>query len=115
LILKSGTSDSRKDWFTVGNYKKLPNEVGGMDTALPEEVADKMKELLSEYNSKEEKSLEDIFLWFGTFVYSNYLIVCLYRDFIVFRDRLTWRLPRVQFGSMLIRFCCCLDIINTTY
>ena len=58
--LKSGTSDSRKDWFAVGNYKKMPNEVGGMTTALPEEVADKMKALLAEYNSKENKTLEDI-------------------------------------------------------
>lgn len=60
LILKTGTSDSRKDWFAVGAYKKLPNEVGGIDTALPEEVSDKMKALLVEYNSKEEKSFEDI-------------------------------------------------------
>ena len=60
LILKNGTSDSRKDWFAVGDYKKLPNEVGGMDTALPEEVADKMKALLTEYNAKEEKTFEDI-------------------------------------------------------
>ena len=60
LILKNGTSDSRKDWFVVGDYKKLPNEVGGMDTALPEEVADKMKALLTEYNRKEEKTFEDI-------------------------------------------------------
>jgi Fic family protein len=60
LILKNGTSDSRKDWFAVGDYKKLPNEVGGMDTALPEEVADQMKVLLSEYNVKEAKTLEDI-------------------------------------------------------
>jgi Fic family protein len=60
LILKNGTSDSRKDWFAVGDYKKFPNEVSGMDTALPEEVADKMKALLSEYNLKEEKTLEDI-------------------------------------------------------
>ena len=60
LILKNGTSDSRKDWFAAGDYKKLPNEVGGMDTALPEEVADKMKVLLIEYNSKEEKTFEDI-------------------------------------------------------
>ena len=54
LILKNGTSDSRKDWFVVGDYKKIPNEVGGRDTALPEEVADKMKNLLAEYNGKEE-------------------------------------------------------------
>ena len=60
LILKSGTSDSRKDWFAVGDYKKIPNEVGGMDTALPEEFAGKMKALLTEYNGKEEKTFEDI-------------------------------------------------------
>ena len=60
LILKSGTSDYRKDWFAVGDYKKIPNEVGGMDTALPEEVADKMKALLTEYNGKEAKTFEDI-------------------------------------------------------
>jgi Fic family protein len=60
LILKNGTSDSRKDWFAVGDYKKLPNEVGGMDTALPEEVSDKMKDLMTEYNRKEEKTFEDI-------------------------------------------------------
>lgn len=60
LILKNGTSDSRKDWFAVGDYKKMPNEVGGMETALPEEVADRMKKLLSEYNNKEEKTFDDI-------------------------------------------------------
>ena len=60
LILKNGTSDSRKDRFAVGDYKKLPNEVGGMNTALPEEVADKMKALLAEYNSRKEKTFEDI-------------------------------------------------------
>lgn len=60
LILKSGTSDSRKDWFAVGDYKKMPNEVGGMTTVFPENVADKMKVLLTEYNSIENKSFEDI-------------------------------------------------------
>ena len=60
LILKNGTSDSRKDWFAVGDYKRLPNEVGGMDTTLPEEVEEKMKALLTEYNAKEEKIFEDI-------------------------------------------------------
>ena len=60
LILKNGTSDSRKDWFAVGDYKKLPNEVGGMETAAPEDVSEKMKTLLSEYNQKEEKTFEDI-------------------------------------------------------
>lgn len=60
LTLKSGTSDSRKDWFVLGDYKKLPNEVGGMATVLPEEVAGKMKALLTAYNAKEEKTFEDI-------------------------------------------------------
>lgn len=59
-MLKNGTSDSRMEWFNVGEYKKVPNEVGGMDTALPEEVADRMKELISEYNGKTMKSLEEI-------------------------------------------------------
>ncbi len=60
LTLKNGTSASGKDWLAVGDYKKLPNEVGGMDTALPEEVADKMKALLVEYNAKETRTFEDI-------------------------------------------------------
>ena len=60
FILKNGTSDFRKDWFVVGDYKKLPNEVGGMDTTIPEEVADKMKTLLMEYNAKDAKTFEDI-------------------------------------------------------
>lgn len=58
--LKSGTSDSRKNWFAVGDYKKLPNEVGGHDTAAPEEVADKIKELLRSYNADKTKTLEEI-------------------------------------------------------
>ncbi len=60
FVLKNGTSDSRKEWFVVGDYKKIPNEVGGMNTTIPEEVAQRMKELLKEYNDKKEKSFEDI-------------------------------------------------------
>ena len=60
LILKNGISDARKDGFSVSDYKKLPNEVGDIDTALLEEIADKMKALLKEYNAKEEKTFEDI-------------------------------------------------------
>ena len=59
-ILKSGTSDSRKDWFTVGEYKLLPNEVGGHETCLPEDVSKEMKALLKEYNAKKQKSFDDI-------------------------------------------------------
>lgn len=59
-ILKSGTADSRKDWFAVGEYKKLPNEVGGMDTTLPENVQQEIHNLLDNYNSKKGKTLDDI-------------------------------------------------------
>ena len=59
-ILKSGTSDSRKDWFTVGDYKRLPNEVGGNETTAPEDVHREIKALLKEYNAKKRKSFEDI-------------------------------------------------------
>ena len=58
--LKSGTSDSRKDWFAVGEYKKIPNEVGGRDTTAPEEVPTEMKQLLASYNRKPDKTLEDL-------------------------------------------------------
>ena len=60
LTLKIGTSDSRKDWFAVGEYKKLPNEVGGRSTTAPELVTPQMKELLSAYNQNSAKSLEDL-------------------------------------------------------
>ena len=60
FLLKTGTSDSRRDWFRVGAYKKLPNEVGGIDTTPPECVAAEMKSLLRSYNSGQEKCFEDI-------------------------------------------------------
>ena len=58
--LKAGTSDSRKDWFAVGDYKKLPNEVGGRDTTPPENTAAEMRRLLAHYNAVPEKTLEEI-------------------------------------------------------
>ena len=58
--LKGGTSDSRSDWFAVGDYKKLPNEVGGKETTPPQEVADSIRKLLDDYNSKTNITLEDI-------------------------------------------------------
>ena len=60
FTLKSGTSDSRKDWFNVGEYKKLPNEVGGKETAKPEDTANKIKTILKDYNQKDEHTLEEI-------------------------------------------------------
>lgn len=60
LMLKTGTSDARQEWFAVGEYKKMPNEVGGMATTLPEDVAAEMRALLTAYNTKKLKTLEDI-------------------------------------------------------
>ena len=60
MILKTGTSDSRKEWFAVGEYKRLPNEVGGYATSDPENVHRDIKALLKEYNSKKHKTFEDI-------------------------------------------------------
>ena len=60
FILKSGTTDSQKSWFRVGDYKMLENEVGGSDTTKPAEVAGEIKVLLKEYNSKSKITLEDI-------------------------------------------------------
>ena len=67
LLLKSGTSDSSKDWFAVGEYKKLPNEVGGRETAAPEEVHDKMDAVLRRYNEIEHKVLEDLVAFHAEF------------------------------------------------
>jgi Fic family protein len=60
FLLKSGTSDSRKDWFNVGAYKKMPNEVGGLETCKPQEVEMQMKKLLLDYHNIEYKTFENI-------------------------------------------------------
>ena len=60
LLLKSGTADSRKSWFAVGDYKKLANEVGGRETTAPKDVPKKMKELISDYRKLEEVTFDDL-------------------------------------------------------
>ncbi len=60
FMLKSGTSDSRKPWFAVGEYKRMENEVSGMATVHPDEVASEIKKLLKSYNASKEKTLEEI-------------------------------------------------------
>ena len=60
LLLKTGTSDSQKEWFAVGDYKRLPNEVGGIETCPPQEVHREMKNLISNYNHCKKKVLEHI-------------------------------------------------------
>lgn len=60
LILKTGTSDSTKPWFMVGDYKILPNEVGDHKTTMPEQVKNEMKKLVDKYNQKETHTFEEI-------------------------------------------------------
>ena len=60
FILKTGTTDSQKSWFRVGEYKMLENEVGGMETAKPAQVAQEIKKLLAEYNTKKTITFDDI-------------------------------------------------------
>lgn len=59
-ILKTGTSDAAKDWFAVGDYKRLPNEVGGMATSSPETARRDMLQLLTQYNRQETHTFDDI-------------------------------------------------------
>ncbi|MCQ2560217.1 MAG: Fic family protein, partial [Clostridia bacterium] len=60
FTLKNGTRDSRQDWFALGDYKRLPNEVGGRDTVPPEKVSSQMKKLLASYQAKSQKTLPEI-------------------------------------------------------
>ena len=69
FILKNGTSDSRKNWFIVGDYKKLPNEVGGRATTSPEKVEDEVKSLIEWYNNIKNKTLNDIIEFHYRFEY----------------------------------------------
>ena len=59
-ILKAATTDSAKDWFAIGDYKRLPNEVGGRRTAPPENVAEQVKALLKAYVPRAVHTLEEI-------------------------------------------------------
>lgn len=59
-LLKSGTSDASKSWFAIGDYKRLPNEVGGMVTVEPDQVSKAIQQLLKDYRSMKSVGLEDI-------------------------------------------------------
>jgi len=59
-ILKTGTSDAQKAWFAVGDWKKLANEVGGIETTKPENVEADMQQLERWYNSIPEIAFENI-------------------------------------------------------
>lgn len=66
-ILKNGTSDARKSWFAVGEYKKLPNEVGGKETTPPSDVGEEMNKLIQSYNAIAKPGLEDIMGFHNSF------------------------------------------------
>lgn len=59
-ILKHDTKDSALSWFAVGDYKRRANMVGGRETAKPKDVPARMKDLLKEYNSKNEITVNDV-------------------------------------------------------
>lgn len=69
FILKHDTKDTTLSWFAVGDYKKRANVVGGRDTAKPSEVHARMKELLEEYNTKKNVTVEDIIALHAEFEY----------------------------------------------
>ena len=69
FILKHDTKDTTLSWFAVGDYKKRANVVGGRDTAKPSEVHARMKELLEEYNTKKNVTIEDIIALHAEFEY----------------------------------------------
>ena len=59
FLLKSGTSDSRKAWFAVGDYKRLENVVGDMETCPVKKVHAEVAKLLAAYNAS-NKTFEDV-------------------------------------------------------
>ena len=59
-ILKEGTMDSRKEWFNVGDYKKLANEAGTMQTSTPKQTPKDMQKLMEWYNSLPEVTIKEI-------------------------------------------------------
>jgi Fic family protein len=60
FMLKSNTSDSRLEWFNVGEYKQRSNMAGDSKTTSPAKVKKEMQKLLFEYQQKENITFEDI-------------------------------------------------------
>lgn len=59
-MLKANTSDSRLEWFNVGDYKQRSNMAGNSKTAPPSKVKKEMRQLLSEYHQKDDIVIDDI-------------------------------------------------------
>lgn len=58
--LKTGTTDAQLSYLNVGDYKKLANEVGGMETCKPAEVAKEMLNLNTWYNDQNEVNIHTL-------------------------------------------------------
>ena len=69
LLLKQGTKDSSLEWFSVGDYKKRANTVGGRETCKPSEVPKAMNKLVADFNSKNKISIDDIIEFHANFEY----------------------------------------------
>ncbi|MBQ9506659.1 MAG: Fic family protein [Clostridia bacterium] len=59
-ILKQGTRDAALAWFSVGDYKKRPNVVGGKETVKPKDVSLRMAALLDDYGRLDAVTFDDI-------------------------------------------------------
>lgn len=59
-ILKTATTDATKEWFAVGDYKLIPNEVAGQSTTAPEDVSEEVRALLKAYKPKSQHEFESI-------------------------------------------------------
>lgn len=68
-ILKHDTKDSTLSWFTVGDYKKRANMVGGRETAKPKDVPKRMKALLGDYNARDTVTVNDVIALHAEFEY----------------------------------------------
>ena len=129
-ILKSGTSDSRKTWFAVGEYKRFENEVGGSATAKPADVSGEMRNLLSRYNLSKQKTLKrnvssqihnEIVLFPSTsFVLKDYICLINSAFLRIHRRALLLRFLRPHFQNVYIHqqqttFFCYLTFLISKY
>lgn len=66
-MLKVNTSDSRLQWFNVGDYKQKPNMVGDMPTTPPKQVKKEIQRLLLDYNQKDNITFQDVVAFYYKF------------------------------------------------
>ncbi len=66
-ILLNDSIDASPSLSAAGEYKKLPNVVGGRETTKPKDVPAKMKALLDDYNSKSAVTIYDVIAFHAEF------------------------------------------------